>query len=206
MPVGHACGWRPGIPAAIAVKGMLTFAFFGADAYVSLTLQDVRDQDTWVAGVALTLTTISWTAAAWVQERCDPPRRPPPRGAHRACSSSPSASALLFGALGPLPVAVGHPGVGRGRLRHRPGLLADLGRGARPGRAGPRGGGDGLSVQLCDVLGIALGTGVGGASVALGESQGWAIATGLRAGFAVTLVVALAGAVAARRLPTSLPA
>jgi uncharacterized protein YhjY with autotransporter beta-barrel domain len=46
---------------------------------------------------------------------------------------------------------------------------------------------------------------VGGAAVALAESQGWAIASGLRAGFAVTFVVALGGAVAARRLPTTLP-
>jgi MFS family permease len=59
----------PGIPAAVAVKGLLTFAFFGADAYVSLTIHDVRGQSTWVAGVALTLTTISWTAASWIGER-----------------------------------------------------------------------------------------------------------------------------------------
>src|SRR5690606_15719482 len=59
----------PGMPAAVMVRGILTFAFFGTDAYVSLTFQDVRLQDTWVAGAALTGATMAWTAAAWVQER-----------------------------------------------------------------------------------------------------------------------------------------
>jgi MFS family permease len=93
----------PGIPAAVAVKGVLTFAFFGADAYVSLTLQDVRGQDTWVAGVALTLTTITWTAASWVGERwihVVGPRRV----ARVGMALVGAGVALLFGALGPLPI------------------------------------------------------------------------------------------------------
>src|SRR5690606_1460083 len=60
---------QAGMPAAVLVRGMLTFAFFGTDAYVSLTYQDVRHQPTWVAGAALTAATIAWTGGAWVQER-----------------------------------------------------------------------------------------------------------------------------------------
>ena len=59
----------PGMPAAVLVRGILTFVFFGTDAYVSLTFQDVRDQPTWVAGAALTGCTIFWTVGAWVQQR-----------------------------------------------------------------------------------------------------------------------------------------
>jgi MFS family permease len=192
-----------GIPAAIAVKGMLTFSFFGADAYVSLTLQDVRDQDTWVAGVALTLTTIAWTAAAWVQERWVH-RVGPRRIVRLGLFLVALGVALLLGALGPLPVWAatlvwGVAGFGIG-LAYSPISVVVLGLAphGQEGRAT-------ASLQLCDTLGIALGTGVGGAAVALAESQGWAIASGLRAGFAVTFVVALGGAVAARRLPTTLP-
>jgi MFS family permease len=193
----------PGIPAAIAVKGMLTFAFFGADAYVSLTLHDVRDQDTWVAGVALTLTTIAWTAAAWVQERWIH-RVGPRRVVRLGLVLVAVGVVLLFGALGPLPVWLatlvwGVAGFGIG-LAYSPISVVVLGL-APVGQEGSAT----ASLQLCDTLGTALGTGVGGAAVALAESQDWAIATGLRAGFAVTLVVALAGAVAARRLPTTLP-
>src|SRR3546814_5048121 len=58
----------PGMPAAILLRGILTFAFFGADAYVSLTFQDVRGRETWVAGLALTAATILWTIGAWRSE------------------------------------------------------------------------------------------------------------------------------------------
>jgi hypothetical protein len=73
---------------------------------------------------------------------------------------------------------------------------------ADPGRVGAAS----ASVQLCDVLGTALGTGVGGAALALGEAQGWAIASALRVTFALTLTAALLGVLAARRLPTVVPA
>jgi MFS family permease len=193
----------PGIPAAVAVKGMLTFAFFGADAYVSLTLQDVRDQDTWVAGMALTLTTIAWTAAAWVQERWIH-RVGPRRVVRLGLLLVAIGVALLLGALGPLPVwaatvvwSIAGFGIG---LAYSPISVVVLGL-AEPGHEGSAS----AAVQLCDVLGTALGTGVGGAAVAVADSQGWAIASGLRIGFAVTLAVALAGAMAARRLPTTVP-
>jgi MFS family permease len=203
MPVG-TLRLAPGIPVAVAVKGMLTFAFFGADAYVSLTLHEVRGQDTWVAGVALTLTTISWTAAAWVQERAI--HRVGPRRVVRTGLLVVAAGiALLFGALGPLPVAVSVlvwavAGFGIG-LAYSPISVVVLGL-AEPGREGAAT----ASVQLCDVLGIALGTGASGAFVAIGDARGWDPATGLRMAFTVTLAVALAGAVAARRLPTELDA
>jgi MFS family permease len=67
-----------GLPAAIAVRGILTFAFFGADAYVSLALQSVRDTSTTFAGAALTAGTLAWTAAAWVQARTVNQRGPRP--------------------------------------------------------------------------------------------------------------------------------
>ena len=61
------------------------------------------------------------------------------------------------------------------------------------------------SLQLTDVLGVALGTGVAGVFVALGEGGGWATGTSLTLGFAVTLAVAVAGVVVAGRLPRLLP-
>src|SRR4029079_18369978 len=60
---------RPGMPAAVAARATLTFAFFGADAYVPLVIADVRHLGTFWIPLNLTLTTLAWTAAAWVQER-----------------------------------------------------------------------------------------------------------------------------------------
>jgi MFS family permease len=193
----------PGIPAAGVAKGILTFAFFGADAYVSLLLQDVRDQDTWVAGVALTITTVTWTAGAWVAERWIH-QVGPRRVARTGLVLVAVGVALLFGALGPLPVALATAvwsvaGFGIG-LAYSTISVVVLGL-AAPGHEGAAS----AALQLCDVLGTALGTGLVGATVALAESNGWPTASGLRLGFTATLVAAALGALAARRLPTELP-
>ena len=60
---------RPILPAAVLLRGVLTFTFFGVDAYVSLTLEEFRGLSAVVAGIVLTAATISWTAGSWIQAR-----------------------------------------------------------------------------------------------------------------------------------------
>jgi MFS family permease len=101
----------------------------------------------------------------------------------------------------PLAIAVGVWGVagfGMG-LAYAPlsVTMLDL---AEPGREGDAS----ASLQLCDVLGIALGTGASGAVIALGESLGWSERTPLVIAFTAMTAVALGGAVAAHRLPRML--
>jgi hypothetical protein len=60
---------RPGLPATILSRGLLTFTFFGADAYVTLAITAVRHHSPLVAGIAVTGATLGWTAGAWVQAR-----------------------------------------------------------------------------------------------------------------------------------------
>src|SRR5260370_15248582 len=63
VPPGTLTG-RPGLPATIASRGLLTFAFFGADAYVTLAVTAVRHRSPVVAGIAVTGATVAWTAGA----------------------------------------------------------------------------------------------------------------------------------------------
>jgi MFS family permease len=193
----------PGAPAAVLVRGILTFAFFGADAYVSLTFKEVRDQPTWVAGLALTAATITWTIGAWVQERLV--HRVGPRRLVGVGFVFVGIGIIgMFGALGPLPVPVSIAlwsvaGLGTG-LSYSPLSVTVLAL-AAPGREGTAA----SALQLSDVLGVSLGTGVGGVFVALGEASGWAVRSALTAAFAVTVTVAALGVLAARRLPAALP-
>ncbi len=60
---------RRGLPATILSRGLLTFTFFGADAYVTLAITAVRHRSPVVAGIAVTGATLGWTAGAWVQAR-----------------------------------------------------------------------------------------------------------------------------------------
>ncbi len=194
----------PGMPAAIFVRGLLTLGFFGTDAYVSLTFQEVRDRPTWVAGAALTGATLGWASAAWVQQRLVHtlgPRRLVMAGFAILAVGI----AGMLGALGPLPVPAAIAlwslaGFGVG-LSYAPLSVTVLGL-AEAGREGAAS----ASLQLTDVLGTALGTGLTGAFVALGESRRWALDTSLGLAFAMMLVVALLGVAAARRLPAALPA
>jgi MFS family permease len=195
---------QPGMPAAVLVRGILTFAFFGADAYVSLTFQDVRDQPTWVAGVALTGATLGWTTASWIQQRWILTAGP-----QRVVATGFTFLAIgiagMVGALGDLPIplciamwTIAGFGIG---MAYAPLSVTVLGL-AEPGREGAAS----SSIQLADTLGVALGTGLGGAFVALGEAQGWATSTALAIAFPITCAAAITGIAAARRLPTALPA
>ncbi|MGH8934155.1 MAG: MFS transporter [Egibacteraceae bacterium] len=192
----------PGLPAAVLVRGMLTFAFFGTDVYVSLTLAEIRGQPTWVAGAALTAATLLWTAGAWVQQRVIHtvgPRRLVITGFLLVAAGIGG----IHGALGPLPVPAAIAvwslaGLGMG-LAYSPLSVTVLGT-AEPSDLGAAS----ASLQLSDILGVSLGTGLGGALLTLGQARALSTAATLRLTFMASLVVALLGAAAARRLPPRL--
>jgi MFS family permease len=58
-----------GYPTAVLLRGLLTFAFFSVDAYVTLLLVEIRGWSAAAAGLALTAATVSWTAGSWTQAR-----------------------------------------------------------------------------------------------------------------------------------------
>jgi MFS family permease len=198
VPAGTAT-FAAGLPATISSRGVLTFAFFGADAFVPLALTDVRDQDAWVAGVALTGGTMLWTAAAWVQQRLLGRL-----GARRLVRTGFLAVAAgiggAFACLGtvPVPIAIvlwSVAGFGIG-LAYAPLSVTVLAT-ARPGAEGA----STAALQLTDTLGVALGTGTTGVFVAVGEALDWSTRTSLTGAFSVMLAAALLGAMAARRVP-----
>ena len=189
---------RPGLPATILSRGLLTFAFFGADAYVTLTITAVRHRSPLVAGIAVTGTTLGWTAGAWVQARLSetwPGRRFVRTGLVIVLAGI--AGMVLI--LQPhVPVLVGLvawtvAGLGMG-LAYAPLSLMML-REAPPGREGRTS----ASLNLADVLGTALGIGVGGAAVAAGAGRN--LQLGLAAAFAAAAAVGVVALAVTRRLP-----
>ena len=194
---------RPGLPAAVAARGILTFGFFGTDAFVSLAVTDAHDAETWVAGLALTGATLAWTTGAWVQQRLVV-QHGPRWLVRRGLAVIAAGIALMMVGLGPVPVGVivlawTIGGLGMG-LSYAPISVTVLGT-AAPGQEGRAS----ASLQLTDVLGVSLGTGLVGVFVALGDGREWATGSSLTIGFLVTLAVAVGGVVAAGRLPRRLP-
>jgi MFS family permease len=189
---------RPGLPATILTRGLLTFAFFGADAYVTLSITAVRHHSPVVASLAVTGATLSWTAGAWVQARLSD------TWAGRRLVRT-GLVIILVGiggmvvALQPaVPVAEGIAawtvgGLGMG-LAYAPISLMMLQK-APPGREGWAS----ASLNLADVLGTAVGIGVGGAAVA--AAAGRDLHLGLIAAFGITAAVAVGALAVTRRLP-----
>jgi MFS family permease len=190
----------PGLPAAVLLRGLLTFAFFCADVYVPRALVDWRGLNVSVAGIALTAATLAWTGGAWVQAR-----RFGRWGARRFVRLGYLTVALgivgFAAVLSPdVPVVVGMvtwgiAGFGMG-LAYSPLSLTVLAEAPLAEQGSATSG-----LQLSDVVGTALGTGVGGAIIAAGIAAGWPGWAGLAGAFAVGVAAALFGAVLAVRLP-----
>jgi MFS family permease len=60
----------------VALRGILTFGFFGAEAYLPLTLTRLHHGTPGVVGIPLTLGALGWSAGSWWQGR---PGRAPKR-------------------------------------------------------------------------------------------------------------------------------
>jgi MFS family permease len=190
-----------GVPAAVMLRGILTFGFFAGDAYIPLLLQTWRDTPATLTGIVFTATTVAWSAGTWLQAR-----RIDRIGPRRFVALG--FGCLVAGIALTIPVVVpGIPpelaivtwsvaGIGMGFaysaltltvLRHSP--VAEQGAASS-------------ALQLSDILGTALGAGIGGAISAMGERSGgnglgWALAIV----FAVAMAVSLAGLAGSRRLP-----
>jgi len=197
-PPGTLGGAR-GLPAAILVRGILTFSFFGPDTFVPLALQGIRHVDAAQAGLALTAATLSWTAGSWIQAH-----RMPVGGEQRFIRVGfaivligVASTALIL--LPSVPVWVALPtwaitGLGMG-LSYSPISLFVI-RTAPPGAEGAATSG----LTLADTLGTALGAGLAGAFVAMAVSFGWEPGVGVAAAFGAGTIGAAIGLVYVGRL------
>ncbi|HEX2755993.1 MAG TPA: MFS transporter [Candidatus Limnocylindrales bacterium] len=188
-----------GLPTAILLRGFLTFAFFCADAYVPLVIQGWRGDSAYMAGFTYMAATLAWTGGSWVN-------------AHHIGRLGPGRFlrvgfvVVLVGIVGFLAVLLpwvppaagiviwGVAGFGMGLAYSTPSLIV-----LSEAPAGEQGAAT-AGLQLSDVLGASLGTGIGGALIAFGSragSPGW---EGLAATFAVAGVVALIGLALTTRL------
>jgi MFS family permease len=203
---------RPGVPAAIAVRGLLTFAFFGADTFVPLAVTAVRHASTTTAGIAVSTATICWTTGSWTQARL---------------ASRWSGRDLVTVGLSAVVLGV----TGTGVLLLSPGVplvcgvacwgLAGFGIGisyspimnvALAAASADRQGAASSAVSLTDNLGVVFGAGIGGVALALATASGSATTAhagsdaarlGIAVAFACASGVGLLGVLVARRLPTT---
>ena len=212
LAVGGGLGWdalrrllptgtlraAPGLPAGIATMGLLSLAFFGVDAFVPLTLVEVRDRSAAFAGLALTAATITWTTGSWLQARYvhRVNRRALVRFGLGLVALGSAGIALLLSPSVPATVGIvawGVAGLGIG-LSYSTISLVTM-ETAPPGEEGAVT----STMPLASALGVALGAGIGGALIAaFGSDDEPATASLLAHDVSMIGVVALAVVVAGR--------
>lgn len=199
LPVGTLRA-RLGLPATILSRGLLTFAYFGADAFVTLTIVTVRHHSLAEAGIAVTASTLAWTTGSWIQARLNEQWE----GRRLVRIGLTLVVAGVVGMLASLPpevpvavavVAWAVAGLGMG-LAYAPISLMML-REAPHGREGWAS----ASLNLSDVLGSALGAGLGGAAISVGADRGWPLSTGVTVAFALPAAMAVVALALSGRLP-----
>jgi MFS family permease len=197
---------RPGLPAVILSRGLLTFAFFGADTFVPYALTSGRGASVFAGSVAVTLATLAWTAGAWCQDRWIGRTGEAifirlgylvllPAIAVVAIAALPDATPFWMIHIG---WAAGGLGIGLAYAAH-----AQLALRTSPATEY---GATTASLQLLDNLGVALGTGAVGVVVTLGDDLGWPPGDAVGAALIIPAVVAGLGVLVSRRLPAGRPA
>ena len=189
-----------GVPAAVLLRGVLTFAFFAGDAYIPLLLQTWRGTPAVLTGIVFTTTTLAWSAGTWVQAR-----RVDRLGVRWfvalgfGCVAAGSLLTLpaVLPSVPPEITIVTWALVGVGMGFAYSGFTLTILRDSPPARQGAAS----SALQLSDILGTALGAGVGGAMTAAGERAGGdGLGIALGAVFGLTVLVALAGLAATGRI------
>jgi len=195
MPPGTFSA-RPGLGAAVLIGLLTNLGFFIGLFFLPLLLTQAAGRSLLEAGAAVTIVNLTWSVGAWWQtraiERIDKGRLIQLSSLVLGLGLAGAASPLAGGPLLLSYLAWGAAGAAMGVAFNTLYLLA--------AEMAPPGGETSAiaSLQNTNRLGISLGTGFGGASVALAHFSGAPIAAGLAGAFALAtagplLSVALAG-------------
>jgi MFS family permease len=190
---------RPGLPAAAAAAFLLSAGFLAVDAFVPLMLTDVRGRSVAEAGIVLTLATVTWSLGSWWQSSV----------ANRFALGSlvrigtllvfAGSVATMVGML-EIPLAVPYAGwavAGLGMGIAFPTIPLSVMNAARSGDEA----GQLSATLLMDTLGVAIGAGLAGASVAFAQATEASLRSGLVGAFSLGLVVLVVLFAIAMRIP-----
>ncbi|HEX7067335.1 MAG TPA: MFS transporter [Candidatus Limnocylindria bacterium] len=190
----------PGRPSVVIVIFTIAFAFFGTEAFVPLTVVEVRGGSVTLGGIALSAAAVTWAAGSWLQDRAAT------AGMRRTLVTIGSAligagigiTALVLMPSAPVFTAAigwGIAGLGMGLAYSMLALLM-----LETSTRGEEGFSS-AALQLMFTLGTAFGAGVGGAVVALADEGRLELAPALAIIDVGMLVVAALAVLVSLRVP-----
>src|SRR5688572_1245152 len=190
----------PGRPSVMVAVFAVAFAFFGTEAFVPLTVVEVRGGSVTLGGIALSAAAVSWGSGSWLQARAAS------AGIRRSLVVIGSAlvgvgiavtALVLLPAAPVLVAAVGWAiaGLGMGLAYS---MLALLGLETSPVGEEVS---SSASIQLMFTLGTAFGAGVGGAIIALADAGTMDLVPALGLVDVIMVVAAVGAVLVALRVP-----
>ncbi len=191
---------KPGLPAAAAAAFLASAAFLAIDAFLTLMLVNVRGLSLTAAGLIVTGAAFSWAAGSWLQSRIV--QRVGARWLTAFGASMIALAAVLVstGLVASLPLAIAYVGWGFGGFGMGIvfptiplAVMAEATEGHEAGELS--------STILMDYLGVGVGAGLGGASVALADAGTISLEAGIAGAFSIAFVTALILVLVARRIP-----
>ncbi|MGZ5353004.1 MAG: MFS transporter [Actinomycetota bacterium] len=195
---------RPGLPAAAVAAFLASAAFLAVDGFLTLMLTKVRGLSVGEAGLVVTAAAVSWAGGSWYQSSVVARR-----GARWLTTVGGLVLALgtvlvAGGLIRDLPIALPYAGWALGGLGMGivfPTIpLSVMGEAAEGREAG-----DLSPTILMDFLGIGVGAGLGGASVALADAGRISLEAGIAGAFAIGLLASLRLVLVGRRIPDARP-
>jgi MFS family permease len=196
---------RTGLPAAVALRGLLAFGFFGCEALIPLGLTTQRSVAPSLVGLALTAGALAWVLGSWIQDRAE--AKASSSMAARAMRATAGLFLIAAGIVGVatvvvlpnLPIelvavawAVGGLGMG---VAYPATTLTALGVVSSGGE-----GSAAASLQVAETIGTAVGTGAAGALFAMSVHLERSMSDGLTWGFLLTFTSILLAVVPAVRM------
>jgi MFS family permease len=191
---------RPGPAAAAAGAFLASCSFLAVDGFLTLMLTSVRGLSVGEAGLVVTAASVSWAGGSWYESRVVSRRGARWVVTVGALVLSVGIVLVAGGLVERVPIAVPYVGWALGGLGMGivfPTIPLSVMGEATQGREAA----DLSPAILMDFLGIGLGAGLGGASVALADAGTLTLEQGIAGAFGIGLVCALALAVVARRIP-----
>jgi MFS family permease len=191
-----------GLPAILAMRGILTYGYFGALAFFPMALELVRGLAPTLAGVGVSAGSIGWTSGSWTAVALDR------RFGITARPQIVRVGLVLIivgtaGTIGtlihwfPLGMAIacwGIAGLGMGIAYNTDSVLAIQAQSEHSAATVTS------SMQLTDSLGQVLGTGMGGVVLALASWTKLGRPAGIGITFALSIAVASVGVLLAQRM------
>lgn len=194
---------RAGLPSVIAARGLFYAAFVGVQVFLTLMLVDVHGFSATLAGIAIALGSVSWTAGSWVQDRLENRS-----GSSRRHLRILAGTGILGVGLALQLLALFTP-VLPFLLTSLSWMIAGLGTGLAHSSSSvlafalaPKGeeGAVSSGLQLADQFTSAVSTGVGGALFAYAERSGAGQQLGVAYAFGFSLLLVCLGVWAAYRI------